>query len=378
MKVFVLGRSGTGKTPMAAQLAARLGLAHVRASAWARAGFPGAAPGPTAEAPAKAAFVEAITAWATAELAQDPWVSVDHLAGQAEVQGPCVIEGVRNPLDFVHLYDPRGDVVVWLELEDGPAGTAFERGLDVIDAYLAWQAAAGLRDGTAAPCWRFRLRGFRRADPDATVGHTLDDAIEEVVERLRSRSLVQRPARPVAQRVHASLSPALTLEVRSEYLYGMDPARVGEFTRARVFAVSSYPGEAPTFMLRLEDGAVFSYLPASALVDRDQPGWGREPELDLADLVYANCPDERVVVHRLGELTGEVLAYLKRVDRWQRGTYHATIEWWTGNLVLHVVVLTSGQVALLPHHKLKFGADHKPGFAPYRKMRKLWRIGDAG
>lgn len=68
-----------------------------------------------------------------------------------------------------------------------------------------------------------------------------------------------------------------------------------------------------------------------------------------------------------------MLALLKRRDRWVRGTYLASIEWWTGNLLLHVVMLASGQLALLPHHKLKFGADQPAGFEPYRKVRRAWR-----
>jgi cytidylate kinase len=121
VKVFVIGASGVGKTPMATHLAARCGLAHVRASAWARAGFPGTAPAPTASLEERAAFVEAITAWSTAELARDPWVSIDHLAVTADLSAPCVVEGVRNPLDFIHLYDPRGDVVIWLTAAAGGA-----------------------------------------------------------------------------------------------------------------------------------------------------------------------------------------------------------------------------------------------------------------
>lgn len=373
MKVFVIGASGAGKTPMATHLAARCGLAHVRASAWARAGFPGMAPSPSASREERAAFVEAITAWSTAELARDPWVSIDHLAVTADLTAPCVVEGVRNPLDFVHLFDPRCDVVIWLTAAAAPAPTAFEGGLAVIDAYLAWQVEAGLRDPAAAPVWRYAVRGYRRGDGDAVAGSTLDDAIDDACARLAERAAPPSSARPAGCRVHAPLDPPLELEVRAEYLFGMDPAREGEFRPCRAFAVSSYPGEAPTFMVRLADGAVFSYLPPTALVDRGQPAWGQDTDLELADLAYADCPDERVVVTRFAELAGEVLALLKHRDRWVRGTYLASIEWWTGNLLLHVVMLASGQLALLPHHKLKFGAGHTAGFEPYRKVRRVWR-----
>ena len=68
-----------------------------------------------------------------AELRRDPAVSVEHLRGRADLSRPCVIEGMRNPYDFVACFDPRADVAVFLAHEGSalPA-TPFERGLDVI------------------------------------------------------------------------------------------------------------------------------------------------------------------------------------------------------------------------------------------------------
>ncbi len=363
MKVFVLGRSGSGKTPMATQLASRVGLTHVRASAWARATCPALAPPPDASAPARAAFAAAITGFAADALVRDPWISIDHLTATAALAGPCVIEGVRNPLDFVHLFDPRQDVVIWLEIEGArPAPTAFERGLDVIAAYLDWQHEAGVRDEAAAPCWRYHLRGFRRDDPGAVAGATLDDAIADAAARLVMRPAVVAPARAHAQRVHAAIPP-LELELRDEYLHGMDPARVGGFTRGRAFALTSHPGEAPTFLVRLPDGSLCAGVPVAALVDRARPGWGQAPTLAPADLVAAACPDERVVVHRFAALAGRVRAYFARPDAWVGGAYQLTVEWCRGDLVLHVVALDNGLVAMVPSRRLKFGGVPQPEVA---------------
>ena len=121
------------------------------------------------------------------------------------------------------------------------------------------------------------------------------------------------------------------------------------------------------------DGAVFSYVPPSALVDPAR--LGADADLELADLVYFDCPDEQLVVHRHAALDGEVLAYFKRPDRWVAGRYLFTIEWWTGNHLAHAVALASGQYAVLPHHKLKFGSGHAAGFEPYKKIRKVWKVG---
>jgi hypothetical protein len=371
MNVFVLGPSRSGKTPMARHLAAATGLRHVKAGAWVRERF--ARPAPPDDAPdaERAAFVAAITRFAIEELRADPWVSIDHLAA-AGLEVPSVIEGIRNPVDFVHAYDPRRDVVIWLDaVSVAIAPTAFERGLDVIAAYLAWLETSGVATPTVIRC---AFSAFRRTDPGAVVGDTLDDAIEQCIQRLAplARDAPASPPRAPA-RVHAEIPP-LPLHVRAEYLYGMDPARVGELVPCTPFTISSYPGEAPTFQIRLADGAIFSYVPPSALVDPSQPAYGRGPELDLAALAYHNCIDEQICVHAHAALVGPVLAYFKREDAWLPGTYRFSVEWWTGNQVLHAIVLEQGQLALLPHHKLKFGAGHGPGFAPYRKLRRTWRV----
>jgi hypothetical protein len=367
MKVFVLGSSHTGKTPMAEHVARALGVPHLRASAWARDRFPGPAGGD------RQAFVDAITRFSIAELRRDPWISVDHLAAHHDLAGPCVIEGIRNPLDFVHLYDPRGDVTVWLDHGANPlVPTEFEGGLDVIAAYLDWLAAAGLSDATRL---RYRFGALRRTDPGAAAGDTLDDAIDDAIARLTPRAAPAPPPAPTPSRVHAEIPP-LRLSVRAEYLHGMDPARLGELAPCTAFAVSSYPGEAPTFQILLGDGAVFSYLPPTALLDPARRAAHPEvPELDLEDLVYVDCPAEAICVHRWPALDGRVLAWLKRRDLWLGGDYLFTVDWWTDNQLAHAILLDHGQVALLPHHKLKFGSGHGEGFAPYRKLRKVWRVG---
>ncbi|MCA9679356.1 MAG: hypothetical protein H6708_04760 [Kofleriaceae bacterium] len=374
MKVFVLGRSASGKTPMAQRLAAALGLAHVPASAWVRARFPGADRRGDGTPATRQAFVEAITRFSTVELARDPFVCLDHLAAHHDLTA-CVIEGVRNPFDFVHLFDPRTDAVVTLAHGNTAlTATGFEAGLDVIDAYLAWLDGCGLAG--AGPRLRYTFGAFRRGDAGAEPGDTLDDALDDAIATLApvvaAAAATAAAPTPTPARVHAPIPP-LRCHVRTEYLYGMDPARVGTYTPCTAFVVSSYPGEAPTFQLLLGDGAVFSYVPPSALVDPAR--LGADADLELADLVYFDCPDEQLVVHRHAALDGEVLAYFKRPDRWVAGRYLFTIEWWTGNHLAHAVALASGQYAVLPHHKLKFGSGHAAGFEPYKKIRKVWKVG---
>lgn len=353
-RLFVLGASGSGKTPLARQVAARLGVPHVMASGWVRRLFPDGAD-PTD----RQARIEAMTRFSLGALRQDPLAAVSWLERHHPVERPCVIEGMRNPSDFVRVFDPRTDLVVFLEHRgSGLRPTGFEAGLEVIAAYLAWSASVGLLDPDAV---------LRRGFDDI---RELDAAIDEV-HAFAARRFPEDPAHPgLAARVHADVPPIETC-VRRELLHGGRPAFAG-WVPCTAFAFASYPGSAPTFTVRLADGAVFSYVPPHALRD---PARAAEPELDLADLAYHNCPDGDVVVVEHAALRGELLCFFKRRDLWLGGRYRFTVDWYRGNDLLHCVDLDNGQIAFLPNHKIKFGPGREPGFAPYQKLRNDWRVG---
>ncbi len=361
MRIFVLGRSHTGKTPFARRVAEALGIRHVGASAWVRERFPEPRPADDAPAVERARFVDAITRFATAELRRDPNISVASLRARVGADESCVIEGMRNPYDFTCTFDPRTDHAVFLDHTAGAPPTAFERGLDVIRDYLAWLAGADLLDADRVHTYAFASYGAI-GEPGP---NTLEGAIVDYIARAPRAPQTETTA---VARVHAQIPPIVT-NVRAEYLYNMDPARVGELRRCTAFSVSSYVGSAPTFQILLPDGAVFSYLPPNALVETQT-----DPVLELGDLVYHDCKSVDISVHVFDVLRGPVLAYFKNRDLWLAGTYLFTIDWYTGNEMLHCVSLVNGQYALLPSHKLKFG-DHPPGFEPYKKIRREWVTG---
>ena len=361
MRIFVLGKSHAGKSPFARRVSEAFGIRHVGASAWVRERFPEPRLPDDASGEDKARFVAAITKFATEELRRDPNVSVASLRARVGADEPCVIEGMRNPYDFTCTFDPRTDHAVFLDLTSSQPPTAFERGLDVIRMYLAWLEEAGLLDAGRVHDYRFAEYG---AIGDAKP-NTLEHAIVDFIVRTpRPTPLPQ----PTTARVHAQIPPICT-RVRAEYLFNMDPARVGELRPCTVFTVSSYVGNAPTFQILLGDGAVFSYVPPNALIDE-----AREPQLDLGDLVYHDCKSVDIAVQAFDALRGPVLAYFKKRDLWLAGSYLFTIDWYTGNEMLHCVSLANGQYALLPSHKLKFG-DHPPGFEPYKKIKREWVTG---
>jgi hypothetical protein len=357
MKMFVLGRSGTGKTPLAKQTAAALGVPHVGASAWVRRMFP---PLPDGAPPAeRQRQIAQMTRFSLDELRRDPASCLDFLERHHDLARPCVIEGMRNPYDFVRTFDPRHDLAVILERRGSPLEkTGFEGGLDVIDAYLRWLVDNGLLDDDNV---------LDVAYDDAA---SLDDVIAQAISLGKGRFPHEPPVDAKLSRVHVDI-PQLALSVKKPLVYGGDPRFDGEFLPCRAFAFSSYPGSAPTFQIVLGDGAVFSYVPPSALVDLAKR---KEPELPLSDLVYHNCADGDVAVTTFSGLVGDVLCFFKHKELWLKGEYRFTVDWYRGNDLLHCVTLENGQVAFLPSHKIKFGGQQEPGFRPYKKLRNEWRV----
>lgn len=356
MKLFVLGRSGTGKTPVARQTAAALGVPHVGASEWVRRMFPALPEG--APSQQRQEQIEQMTRFSLDELKRDPASCLAFLDRHHDLQRPCVIEGMRNPSDFVRTFDPRCDLVVVLEARGSPLqATGFEAGLDVIRGYLRWLVDNGLLDDANVKDLAWDSAAY------------LDDVIAEAIVFARPRFPKEAPSDARLSRVHVDI-PHLNLSVKKSLVHGGDSRFDGEFLACRAFAFSSYPGSAPTFQILLNDGAVFSYVPPSGLVDLEKRN---DVELALADLVYHNCADGDVAVSVFGALAGPVLCFFKHRDLWMDGEYRFTVDWYRGNDLLHCITLANGQVAFLPSHKIKFGGG-EPGFRPYKKLRNEWRV----
>jgi hypothetical protein len=369
MKLFVLGRSRSGKTPFAQQLSSRLNVPIAGASAWVRERFGKRVD----EFPSRDAFVQAITAFSLDALARDPDASLSYLREHNDLAKPMIVEAMRNPYDFVPSFDYREDLVVFLDKEGNElTPTAFEGGLAIIKSYLDYLRGLGLLHAEQVRDYPFRR--YYRTDPEPQGARapfaSLDDCIDDAAGWAASH-FADSKERVRASLVHSEIAP-IPVRVKQEVLYNDDPSKAGVLVDGKVFAVSSYVGRAPTFQVRIDDdGAVFSYVPPSALWQRTKKADG--PELELADLVYQNCPAHTFCLHRFEELCGAVLAYFKRRDLWLGGEYLFTMEWYLGNDLVHGIALDQGQLAFLPHHKLKFGKS-EAGFRPYKKMRREWTV----
>lgn len=52
--------------------------------------------------------------------------------------GGMIIDGLRNPRDFVHLFDFNQDLVIFVERDGFEIKNEFEAGIDVIKNYVEW------------------------------------------------------------------------------------------------------------------------------------------------------------------------------------------------------------------------------------------------
>ncbi len=153
MKIFIIGISGTGKTPVATKIAAALNLTHIGASEYFRANFK------KQNSEDRNSFITEITDYSLSELQKDLFVNAKYL--KEKTNGlDCVIEGIRSPIDFQELYDPSNDTVIFLDYNNYEdeykiKKTNFEIGINVIKDYIKWLKINKLINGKKIHYWKY-------------------------------------------------------------------------------------------------------------------------------------------------------------------------------------------------------------------------------
>ncbi len=133
MKIFIIGATKSGKTTTAKTLVAKLGFNFISASEWARENFV-----PTNINLPTDTYAKEITEWSKELLKEDPDKCFKYIKKNHNLNKNCVIDGIRNPTDFIKLFDPKFDRVLFIEHHAHLITSDFESGIFVIDEHLKW------------------------------------------------------------------------------------------------------------------------------------------------------------------------------------------------------------------------------------------------
>lgn len=168
--------------------------------------------------------------------------------------------------------------------------------------------------------------------------------------------------------IHADI-PVTKCFIKESFLFNGNKTKTA-WIPCKIYAISSYIGNVPTFKILLDNGSLFDYIPIHALTTSPE---NVLEQYSLSDLCYFNCKDDEIVVNVHKALTNKVInCYLKHKNVWESGAYICTIDWFRDNENCHLVSLTNGQFVLIPNHKCVVGAKASKVLNPYEKIEDKW------
>lgn len=137
-----------------------------------------------------------------------------------------------------------------------------------------------------------------------------------------------------------------------------------------VVGVSTYAGCVPTFVALTQEGALYVDIPPSHLCTES----GRPP-VDLADVVYRNCPTRDTWGGCIGALQRVESCTLYGHDRTLvcTASYLYTLDWYQDNWMAHIF-LGRGRLMIWPHYRVTWGGNFQPLPQGFQKVRTIWRL----
>ncbi len=151
--------------------------------------------------------------------------------------------------------------------------------------------------------------------------------------------------------------------VHERFLYDGDESKTG-YASAEIIGISSYLGQALTFHALIDGQYLYSDLPVSAFTAK------KTKPRELKDLCYSNCESLPIDAFRLP--FDKAMVYFKERKEWESGTYLLSIDFYEGNDLSHLVRLDTGELCLMPNHKISCGGEKQ--LADYKKCRTTFRI----
>ena len=131
---FVLGYTGVGKTTLGLKLPGN----HIAGSGWLKKYS-------QPNFSSKKDRTEFLTDLTLKELVREPLIASNWVISQLDINKDNVIDGIRNPADFINLFDSTRDEVVWVINNNIKPMNSFEQqGLAVIRDYLMFLSEHGI------------------------------------------------------------------------------------------------------------------------------------------------------------------------------------------------------------------------------------------
>lgn len=177
--------------------------------------------------------------------------------------------------------------------------------------------------------------------------------------------------------VHTAL-PTQTVWVYEDVFYNLQTHH-DRWVKAKLFGLSCLPHRVPCFEIITSEGHVFSDIPPHLIRFSDPLLNPPEtPYYELSDLVYNNCLSESFCLVSFDELSCRYAhVYLKRLEQYVTGRYLFSLDFHHHNNWYHAIVLSQGQIAFIPSHKLTFSPSPIPPHDPlpaYQKLRTTFHV----
>lgn len=165
----------------------------------------------------------------------------------------------------------------------------------------------------------------------------------------------------------------ITAKVRDSFLYQNE--KLEGYTGCKIFSICTYLNETLTFDIILDNGSIFNYVPMNVIF-KDIPS----EKFELTELVYHNCLSLDISINCMHILTNmHGYAYIKSKKEFRKIlNYICTIDFYTGNEILHLCVLDNNNFVLLPNHKILFYDCEQDisllKFRQYKKVRGIFKV----
>ena len=156
--------------------------------------------------------------------------------------------------------------------------------------------------------------------------------------------------------------------VYAEYL--LENQKDTDLLPCQIIGLCVYKNETITFLIMLDDGEVFAYIPFHYLIHKEST----EKQYALNDLIPINSPSYNISINPIETLEGDVSVYMKNHHVWLSGQYICTIDYYEDNELFNLIKLENGQFAMIPFHKMKFKSlsTIQKSFKNYKKQRNTY------